>query len=777
MTASSPAGAGAGADSLALGDTVRFRGASYTVTAFHGQRVLLDACESVEGNPLIILQAALTSAPDFAVTGRSAPRTELVSRTGEFAALPKDVRKAALEWERHVKQVLHQQAPGVPAVTAPEAAFDPDRFTLMQRYEAKAAQLQAAGRKVSAYTVARKCRAWLGGGLMALVDRRTVRVPSPHGRTDARVIEAVWQTLDTEREAGLSPGTLSRLIARVQATVEARHADELTDKKAGARLRPARATLYRRLAELGITADGSHRAAERHAAGPARAAGRPGHRPATFARWPGELVQIDTTGLDVLALGDDGKIVPVELTIAIDVATRSIIGALVVPRRTGRTPAEGRWLGGRATRAYDAVQLLAQATAPLPARPGWSPETLLEGSDLPFEELLEADPRFAGAAARPVIKPETVVVDHGSPYVSENFSRACQELGCEVRDARVRTAVDKAIVERAMLASKTGFSQHLATYTHHRLDLRGRRVRHQPLFTIAELQDLFDQWVALRWQQTPHSALRSPFLSGMKLTPNQMFAALTALRGYRSVTLTEQNIRKMLPVAWVRVTRKGFQINNRTYSLGNELRPFHGSSNIPGRQGRWEVHYDPNKPEVAWLFNHRASAGSDPWVEVPFIYRRLITEQWTEELWEEATRIFLAAGGSPRGESGIARALDKLLRDVGGGRPLEARTPAPRPESLPDHAHTERAAQPRRPYAQGLPPLDRDAIDPFPDLDRPAAELFLPDPAPDPQPGQSLDEFLASVLNTPDTGSVPDTPPAPGPQPEDGPGTGLEEDR
>jgi hypothetical protein len=397
MTApSSPAGAGA--DSLALGDTVRFRGASYTVTAFHGQRVLLESGESPEGDPLIIWQAALTWAPDFAVTNRAAPRTELASRTGEFAALPRDVRKAALEWERHVKQVLHQQAPRVPAATAPEAAFDPDRFTLMQRYEAKAAQLRAAGRQVSAYTVARKCRAWLEGGLMALVDKRTVRLTAPHGRTDARVIEAVWQTLDAEREAGLSPGTLSRLIKRVQATVEARHADELTDEKAAARLRPTRATWYRRLAELGITAEGSHRAAERHAAGPARAAGRPGHRPATFARWPGELVQIDTTGLDVLALGDDAKPIPVELTIAVDVATRSIIGALVVPRRTGRTPAEGRWLGGRATRAYDAVQLLAQATAPLPARPGWAPETFLEGSDLPFAELLQADPRFAGAA-------------------------------------------------------------------------------------------------------------------------------------------------------------------------------------------------------------------------------------------------------------------------------------------------------------------------------------------------------------------------------------------
>ncbi|WP_326763239.1 integrase (plasmid) [Streptomyces sp. NBC_01591] len=596
---------------------------------------------------------------------------------------------------------------------------------------------------MSAATVERKCAAWRKEGLMGLVDKRSLRSTAPHGRVDARVVDLVWEILDDERDKGLSPGTLSRLIDRVQQTVRTRYAQLLADPKTARGLVISPATFYRLLERLGITAQNAHDAAARHAAGPATSAERPVARRATWARWPGELVQIDTTGLDVLVLGDDGRGISVELTIAIDVATRSIVGSLLVPKRTGRTGGTGRWTAGRATRSFDTMQVVAQTTAPLPARPGWAPETFMEGSDLPFEDLLAADPRFAGAAARPVIKPETLVIDHGSPFISADFTRACHCMGIEVREARLRTAVDKAIVERAMLAVKTGFSQYLASYTHHRLDLRGKRVRKQPLWTIPQLQELFEQWVVLRWQQTPHAALRSPFTPGLCLTPNQMYAALVSLRGYRSTTLTAQENRKLLPTVWVRVSRKGFQINNRTYNLDRgKLDLFRGPSGIAAQQGRWEVHYSPDHPEVAWLFNHRAEPGTDPWVEVPFIHRRLLKDRWTEETWDQALRIHLAAGGSRRDEAAVTRATAQLLRTAAAGPSPTAARPGPRAA-----AAVPRPARPTpttKPYADGLPPLDPDSVRPFRSLDRPSGELF-DTPEPVRGAGLSLDDFLASL--------------------------------
>ncbi|MER6401394.1 integrase [Kitasatospora sp. NPDC001603] len=767
---SSDGAAPAVADSIALGDTIRFRGSAWRVTAFHGPRLFLDAVTAAgHAEPLVILQTAVTAAADFAVLDRAAPRSTLAARSGEFHALPQALRTAALAWEKHVMEVLHQQAPHVPATTEPRPAFDPQHRTLRQRYQAKAEQLTQDGTPVSPATVERKCAAWRKDGLMGLVDRRGLRTATPHGRVDARVVDIVWEILDEERGRGQSPGTLSRLIGRVERTVKARYADLLADPKTARGLVNSPATLYRLMERLGVTAQGAHAAAARRRAGSATAAERRGSRRATLARWPGELVQIDTTGLDVLVLDDSGRAISVELTIAIDVATRSVIGCLIVPKRIGTTGRTGRWAGGRATRSFDTMQVLAQATAPLPARPGWAPETFMEGSDLPFEDLLAADARFAGSAARPVIKPETLVIDHGSPYISADFARACHSLGIEVREARLRTAVDKAIVERAMRAVKTGFSQYLASYTHHRLDLRGKRVRKQPLWTISQLQDLFEQWVVLRWQQTPHGALRSPFTPGLRLTPNQMYAALVSLRGYRAVALTAQEERKLLPAVWVRVGRKGFQINNRTYNLDRgRLDPFRGSSGITAQQGRWEVRYSPNHPEVAWLFDHRTEAGLDPWTEVPFIHRRLLADQWTEETREEGLRVHLAAGGDRRNEVAIARAADQLLRTAAAG-------PSPAPAATPaaPTAATTRPALPaaRTPSSNDMPPLDPASVRPFRSLDRPAEDLFDTPERVRGKADLSLDEFLASLPGfhppaaDPGTAQTTDRDPGTGPGP------------
>lgn len=57
----------------------------------------------------------------------------------------------------------------------------------------------------------------------------------------------------------------------------------------------------------------------------------------TFAMRPGEQVQIDSTPIDVMVLAADGVPVRADLTIAVDVATRSICGGCCArwgPRRS-----------------------------------------------------------------------------------------------------------------------------------------------------------------------------------------------------------------------------------------------------------------------------------------------------------------------------------------------------------------------------------------------------------------------------------------------------------
>ena len=81
----------------------------------------------------------------------------------------------------------------------------------------------------------------------------------------------------------------------------------------------------------------------------------------------------------------------------LDVATRTIAAAVLRP--------EG-------TKAVDAAVLLARMLVPEQMRPGWDEALAMARSVLPFRRLVGIDQRLAGAAARPVIIPETIVVNH-----------------------------------------------------------------------------------------------------------------------------------------------------------------------------------------------------------------------------------------------------------------------------------------------------------------------------------------------------------------------------
>lgn len=108
-------------------------------------------------------------------------------------------------------------------------------------------------------------------------------------------------------------------------------------------------------------------------------------------------MQIDSTPLDIAVELDDGVIGRVELTAMVDIATRSIPAAVIRPT----------------TKAVDAALLLARCLTPEPMRPGWAKAASMAASALPYRSMKSIDERLAGAAAKPVIVPETIVCDHG----------------------------------------------------------------------------------------------------------------------------------------------------------------------------------------------------------------------------------------------------------------------------------------------------------------------------------------------------------------------------
>ena len=195
-------------------------------------------------------------------------------------------------------------------------------------------------------------------------------------------------------------------MRRAERQLRERHGD-------GGPAMPSRATLYRLVGSLeaGRATFGSARTRR-------SLAGRPdGPHAVVGALRPGELMEIDSTPLDVLVVLDDGSADRAELTGLVDVATRTIAAVVLRP----------------ATKAVDAALLLARALTPQPLRPGWPDALRMARSVLPYPSMLGIDERLAAAAAQPVIAPETIVCDRGKVYVSAAFRAACQSLGISLQ--------------------------------------------------------------------------------------------------------------------------------------------------------------------------------------------------------------------------------------------------------------------------------------------------------------------------------------------------------
>ncbi|MET7300416.1 hypothetical protein [Embleya sp. NPDC005575] len=294
-----------------------------------------------------------------------------------------------MAWQRHIREVECGRAGGPDggAVVRPE--YDPARFTLAKRERAKAEELTALGfGRVSRTTVQRMRGRYRRQGLWGLVDHRMTRASGGVGRTDERVVVAITDVVLGQR--GRSKGTVKGLMPLVAQLLEDRYGDAVP--------MPPQATFYRLVDRLARPVDRPGRPVRDP---PITEDGR-GLTP-TVALRPGEQVQIDTTRLDVLALFEDGTVGRPELTIAVDVATRAILAAVLCP-------------GG--TKAVDAALLLAEMAVPHPARPGW-PDALRFAPTrlLSRDRLMTLDERLEGAAARPAVVPETIVVDRGKVFV------------------------------------------------------------------------------------------------------------------------------------------------------------------------------------------------------------------------------------------------------------------------------------------------------------------------------------------------------------------------
>ncbi|MDI3409482.1 transposase [Streptomyces cavernicola] len=690
---------------LSIGARVRWQERVWEVVAWQGPQVTLTPHDGSGEAPRAVSYRWLVGAADFAVVdagGEPKPPAGRTARLALPAALSDAEREQARIWQARMAEIDTGLAPGA---RVSQDGFGPDT-TLAQRCTAMSERLAAAGISYSPHTLADKRRTWKEAGENPAVLLPRPRCKRPGGFTDPRCLTAMQEVV--ARHAHTSDVTIEVIREEVEDLLRARYGDECDDPVAGAALLPSRSTFYLRMKESGL-ADVLAR--------PTRARTTlasippPPHGGREIVLRPGQVTQVDTTPLRILARGDDGRPVATELTVLIDVASHSVCALMITPSHAKDT---SRGQAGRATRAIDLTLMLAQAFAPWPVMPGWDPLSAAAASALPFGQLAAADERFTKAtAARPVIHPELIVYDQGSPYVSEHFTEVCDRLRIARRPARKKTPTDKPLAERFFITLAHGFSQHVPNgWAGRSHKTRGRGIDRMPLYTIAELQQMAQEWVALEYQQTPDAGLRDPFRPHIELSPNDMYAVQVGRCGYRPLPLSPAENRFFLLPRWVRPGKSGFMIDYRVYqpiteNAGRYRRLLlRGGSKLPGRADRWECRYNPYRPERVWLHDHTTGT----WITCDFRLRHLLTDPWTADMWAEHAEQHQASGGSQQDQEAIALALAQRGRRRRSRRPPPKRTGT----ELPFQGMELDTEQPAEdPYA-GLEDFDLSTLRPYP---------------------------------------------------------------
>ncbi|WRZ91547.1 Mu transposase C-terminal domain-containing protein [Streptomyces sp. NBC_01007] len=654
---------------LATTDWVEFEDELHQVAGLDGLTVRL---RSETGRMQTIMLAVLLADDSFRAAVEPPPRTleengPALDPAAVLDGLDEDAKKNALDLEGHLLEAVTGYRSGDPLTPEPgepRPSYNPADPALTQRtrLQAKAAELGVSDRWLWKLWARRTEQ-----GLWGLVDKRKARIRNPLRNLDPRVIQAIRDQAAAER-ADSSATIGSRFMRRTQNRLDADHG-------AGTVPLPGRDTFRRAVAHL---LDISPAAPAYRRASAANQPDRPFGN--VLATRPGEVVMLDTTPLDVLAFDPgSGGTISVELTIALDVATRSILAWRLTP------------LG---TKAIDIGLLLADTMTPELMRPGWDDALRYQMLRIPAERLISVDERLAEAAARPVIYPETLLYDHGKPYKSDVVERACTRWKIDLQDARKLKPTDKPQVERLFLTIRQQFSEHVAGYKGFNVAHRGRTVEDQARWSIDELAEFFAEYVVAVYQRTHHRGLTLQGFPDLHVSPNEAYAMALGAAGFVDCPRETNMYFELLPIAGRVIHPYGIELNHLTYNA--EILYRYRKAKSPYPDGLWPIRFDPRNLLHAYFLD----PADGRWHVLRWTHALSEHQPFTDITLREAKRLIALRERAPEDQQEVARALTDL----------QNRTDAPETWTRTDRKrHTRdqhRAAAQSRDIARSDAPVD-----------------------------------------------------------------------
>lgn len=396
-------------------------------------------------------------------------------------------------------------------------------------------------------TIRNWLRAWHQQGLRGLIDGRTIRKVKTWDAIDQRyrrTAEDVFRTLDGDRST-VSLGEIDRQIRvrlKDNGVVNVRTPQRKTQEFLS--------TLKR---EKGATTRSQRSKALQGVSGFQ-------HYPAIR---PGQVVAIDATRADNLVFDAlSGHACSVEILTAIDVATRVVLAARVVPRSAngieaglllydvcrpfsltvqGRSISEWRWVGLPETIDFSAVVVQAG------------------------RRLLSPDlSTLQGEHGIPSVTPDAVHCDHGSIFLSDHFLALLHDLKIDLLLTRGEKPTDNPHVERWHETLQRALQQ-IPGYKGRNVSERGRLVSEEPLLTANELQEHLRRFIALDYHRSWHTGLVLPGEPDARLCPLEMWDAMVEVTGRIDVPQTPDLIFQFLPIRWGTISHDGVEFSDMTF--------------------------------------------------------------------------------------------------------------------------------------------------------------------------------------------------------------------
>lgn len=611
---------------LAIGSRIQFDGQPWTVGSFFGSCV---QCRNQQGKTAVHDIAFLVASPGFRVLdGVELPAANTLVTFVDN--VPEVSLRQAETLLGHLNEVECGYKSGNEATALPgepRSTYDPVGSTLSQRMKTKSQETGISTRTLWELKAAYKC-----GGIYALVDKRQVS----SGRdnvTDHRVVTALHQVLDEHRDK--SNVTRKRIVALTEQRVHDLYPDD--------KIRfPSSQTMYRLLAR-----DPRGNAASKSAKRRRDDANRPKntyrHQVATR---PGEFVLIDSTPFDAFALDPvTFKWIQLQLTIAIDLFSRSIVGWRFTPV---------------STKAVDAALLLYDIIRPKLMQPCWPKEARWAYVGVPENlvvKLVDNEPA-AGIAGIPLLHPETIVVDHGKAFISNAFKDACNRLGINLQLARVYTPTDKPQVERIFRTIREDFIETLPGYKGPDLYSRGVNIEDDAFHFVDEINAKFAGWVAIRYQRKPHKGLSIPAVPLLEISPNEMYEEGLARAGFVQVVASELMYYELLPTEWRTVQHYGVELRGLRYNA-DILHDYRNMQSSWGgvHAGKWPIRYDPRDLSRVFFFDEPSSQ----WCEMPWAHDLAEERPFNEATLSFAKALLIRRGGNTFDVDELAEALTGLL--------------------------------------------------------------------------------------------------------------------